>query len=266
MANFYTDELPKVEKQSYYGPTVYKRTSPKKVRGGYRPEDYERYRPQMLREIAQEFMSEDGGFDEEGFYKSALQKMHEAGDVKGVREFSKIAKEKGTDEESRRYKRGQIAKQQLQFLGPLEGKALEIYNAKGPEAANEYYQTVQSVALDMGLMTQEEYDDAFDPDRARVITDYYSKAYGAKKTGSRAPGQLTQKQLADMRKHNEEVQRARDIYDDLKSQGWSDIKIDIKHPGILKMKDKALYSEVETRRRARPKRMKVPKNRVKFLD
>lgn len=250
--------------------------------------DYERYRPDMLRKTAERYTDESGNLDQEGFEKSVMKNMYRAGDMKGVQEFTKMQKENyaldragrkdeadtgykkaqtAETEEGRRYKRGQVADQRMQYFGPLAQKTIDIYNSQGPEAANTYHRNVQKVAMDMGMIGENEYEDVFNPETAQVVADYYGKTVEKKKTTSRA-GQFTEKQVAEMRRHNEEVQTAKDQYDSLKAQGWSDFKINTKHPNLLKTKDKALYSEVESPKKAAPKpqKIKVSKDKVKFLD
>ena len=121
-----------------------------------------------------------GNVDRPKYFDRLEQNLRKLGDSQGVKKVQKERDEYQKTQGDLQAQKQKAADNRLSFFGPLAQKALTIYNEQGPDAANQYYQTAQQIALDGGMMNQQEYEDTFDPEKAQVVADYYNRAYSSK--------------------------------------------------------------------------------------
>lgn len=229
--------------------------------------------------------------DKVKYYNRLESNLRNIGDVRGVEVVQKEREDylsntqKISDEADKRSagldeKKRKAGDEKLRYFGSLAKKNLDILKSQGQDAANQYFQNAQSIALDAGMISPEEQEDTFDPGKAQVVADHWDKTYGwkedvaqkkAEKAGGKGGTPTSFNQIVDKLRRELNIsgepliKMAREVYSEGK-YNRNAAAVSLIKGGMSEEKAQRVLDKLEGKETPAPAKMKVPKNKVKFLD
>lgn len=227
------------------------------------------------------------------YYDRLESNLRELGDTQGVMKVQKereellaIQRKAQDEEESKSIASGKRKREtgddRLKYFGSLAKKNLDIYKTGGPEAATEYMRNARAIAIDAGLLDPNTPDEEeFDPKSAQVLADHYDKNYGwkedvavtkAAKTGGGKGGtptsfnQIVDKLRKELKISGEPlIKMAREVYSEGK-YNRNAAAVSLKKGGMSEEGIRKFLDKLEGKESTAPTKMKVSKDKVKFID